>query len=256
MISEFAQPSNPSNKIYLREATVKQALGFSDSRESHSEKATTQFLNEVQIPEHFTDSREWTEGDRITALLWYHIHVTDDPSVSLPYECSFCGTSHSNYFDIRQLTNGYGHLQGAGYRDTSVNDRPIVIKPIKGGQSEEIQASLLGLEGEPLKNASALERAIHSISFKGRDSNYEDRREWVLNLSVSDYRKLLSEINQAHLSMKHGVPHEWVEGDLCLPAPVHHCINKHKLTDDQKEGAMTSLLWPFLSSDFIPVLHP
>ena len=256
MISEFAQPSNPANKIYLREATVMQAMGFSDARESHSEKATTQFLNEVQRPEHFTDSADWTEGDRITALLWYHIHVTDDPSVSLPYDCSFCGSPHTNYFDIRQLTNGYAHLKGAGYRDAVIADRSITIKPIYGRQSEEIQAALFGLEGEAAKNASVLERAIHSITFKGRESSYADCREWILNLSISNYRILLTEIDRAHKSMKHGVPYEYVDGDLCLPAPVHHCINKHKLTDDQKEGAMTSLLWPFLSGDFIPVLHP
>jgi len=258
MIPEFPQPSNAKNKIYLRAATVKQARGFSDVVEEHSERITTEFLNVVQVPEFFTDSAEWTEGDRITALYWYHVHTAKDTFVSIPYHCEFCDKDHSNYFDTRLLAEPFQNLQGKAYRETDVLGRKLTFEPLTGADLDAIQEIKRDLPmGARVEDEMAFERLVRAFHFTGLSSKtLEDRIEWVQGLEISDYWELLEVFLQTQDSMKHGVRYKYKTGDVCFIVPPHHCINKHELAESAKEGAVTQLLWPFLCGDFIPTLQP
>jgi hypothetical protein len=262
MISELAQPSNIKNKIHLRGATVKQAMSFSDVVEAHSERITTEFLNAVQTPESFTDSAKWTEADRLTALFWYHIHTVKDSFVSLSYECSHCKKPHDQYFDSRLLAEPFNTLQGKPYREVEILNKQITFEPLNGGALEAIQAvkrALVskGVTNTQIKNEIALERLIRSFHFTHSPAkSVDDLREWALGLEIPEYWELMAASDAAQESLKHGVPYQNTDGDVCFICPPHKCINTHLLAEEQKEGAVSQLLWPFLCGNFIPTLQP
>lgn len=262
MISEFKQPSNPANKIYLRQATVAEAMPFSDVSELHSEKMTTQFLNTIQLADRATDAKHWTEGDRLTALLWYWIHTAKEQSVSLSYSCQHCGQEHVNYFPFRTLFEGFGDLAGKPFREYDFKDRKVIFKPVTGEgleaceevrreiQDTDISTGKLIPLTEQGKDQLTLERLLWSFNFLN-EKDLDSRREWVMNLTLNEYWELLDLMDEAAESMAHGIPHKWDEGDLCIYTPLHECIRKYELPEDKKEGAVSRQLWPFLGCDYI-----
>ncbi len=257
-MQEFKRPSNPDEKIYLQEAKVPQAMMFSDALDSHSQQVTTRFLNEVQRPERFTDSKNWTEGDRLTALIWYFIHTSQDLFVSLPYDCDFCGGKHHNNFDVRELAKVYQNLKGKPFREVSFKSKALTFKPITGEGLEAVQGIRINSEEPDSKRTKALmlfERILWSLFFSDRDASLVDRREWMNSLTATEYLALAGEYAQAQDDMKHGIEHIYDDGDTCLPIPPHQCINKYKLPEDEQGGAITTLRWPFLSNFFIPSLY-
>ncbi len=254
-MQEFTQPSNSGHKIYLQEATVSQAIQFSDVLDTHSESVTTRFLNTVQHPEHFSDSKDWTEGDRITALIWYYVHTSSDMNISLSYDCEYCNKRHTNNFDIRGLAKECQSLNGKGYREHKFKDKTIVFYPITGEGLEAVQNIRIQSkqhESMDTQRKMTIERVIRSFDFANRKLSIAERRDWINTLSVSDYRVFYQEYFSAQASMNHGVPYNHIGGVACLPAPSHPCINQYLLSEETQGGASTRLHWPFLCSFFIP----
>lgn len=256
-MQEFVRPSDPSQKIYLKEADVSLAMEFSDVLDTHSEMATTKFLNAVQRPEHYTDALKWTVGDRITALIWYFAHTTKDLFVQLPYDCGHCGEEHYHRFDVRELTKEHKTLKGKSQRDGEHLGRRIVFSPIKGEGMEAVQnVRIQSAEPDSKKTTSKmkLERLLWSFEFLGKESTRQERLDWVMSMTVGEYRALASKNEQAQAEMTHGIPFNFIDGDVCLPTPVTQCINAYRLPEEKRGGAVTRLHWPFLGTFFIPKL--
>ena len=59
-LPDFTLSSNPEITVRLREATVEDAIDFSELDPAFEEEATTVFLDRMQAPEKYTDPRCWT----------------------------------------------------------------------------------------------------------------------------------------------------------------------------------------------------
>lgn len=102
-LPDFTLSSNPEITVRLREATVEDAIDFSELDPAFEEEATTVFLDRMQAPEKYTDPRCWTAQDRRHALFMYRLHTEEYDSMPMAYFCTACQKEHAvsvKYADI------------------------------------------------------------------------------------------------------------------------------------------------------------
>jgi len=217
-IPPFTLPSNPSKKIFLREATVSDALDFCDSDPSMEEHLTTAFLNQVQCvdPVHgFSDSGRWTADDRRLGLYWYWLHTADDAKTQLKYKCGHCGKDHVTTYDMRVLADGYKAIAGKPEREFVFNGEPVLIRPLTGADMEALEMMRVAvLPDTPKKDArkiysqirlTALMRSLW-FSSTGMDADRLAANEKkILAMSISDLRALTGIAAEKMTEMEHGL---------------------------------------------------
>lgn len=258
-IPPFALPSNPERQITFREATVADCEQFADSNPAHSERLTTKILNALQpVPEHYSNSGEWTIEDRVVAVFWYYSHTTIDTSIHLPYICPHCGGEHDALVELSKIAEGYQSIQGASYRLIEHNGEQYEVRPLNGYAAEELEI-LKAEAGDDKKSANysrveAIMRrhqvvsSMRPVEFRGtRDSLIKKMEKLVREMPLSSFEQLRKKVAEKHKEMTHGLPCESSDGRTLLITPPVGC--------DKEAGKTTRLRFPFLSSDYLPRLQ-
>ena len=261
-IPPFTLPSDPTKEIILREATVEDAIAFSDVAPAREESAATMFLNRVQDQEKKRDSRDWTAEDRRFALVWYYVHVETDPRHQVEYQCSHCGKSHAFEFDLKQLLNGYKALEGLPVRKAEFDGQEIIVYPLSGWAAEDLELEKLALDelAEDPGTNSAKYR-MQEIRLRYREllwsfsyadipigpNRLESNEERLTPLGLSQVRELSEIVAKKREEMAHGLKTEFVDGLAYLMSPPHQCPNREEVSEVQ--------IWtPFRPGQFIPGL--
>ena len=261
MFSPFALPSNPEITIQLREATVQETIDFSSVMPEHEEALTTKFLNTVQEPASYNDSRNWTGDDRRFALFWYHLHTSRDTSASIPYECPHCQQTHVHNFNLRVLAEDYQTIQGKPFRDIDHAEQAYRVSPLSGKALERLEEMRLVLashqQGTPGHERQRAEIRFHEVLFQLSDRrNFEkderkreqDLKNRLLAMPESSFSELATQTETAIRDLSHGLKSETVEGQMLLVSPPHACPES---AETGKEVA-TVLRLPFWDYHNIP----
>jgi len=258
-ISPFELPSNTDIKIHLRDATVQEAIDLSEISPLHEEAATTEFLNKVQIPEHYKDSSKWTGQDRKFALFWYHLHTVEKSRYSTSYsDCPECGGRHSVSFDLRELANEYKQLEGKPFREIDFQNELVSVAPPNGEVLTKLEELRLDLDGASDGEKRKLEAEIRFLSValcidfigdaEGEEADRERRKiQRLRSLPLNTFKDLSLKVAMAQMSMDHGLKSEIVDGELQLILPMQHCPTN-------KGGEGIVLRSPFRNHHHIPRL--
>lgn len=261
MIPEISLPSNPEKVISLNEATVKDAIDFTDIEDGHEEQVTTLFLNRVQPKSTRVDPKTWTADDRRTVLFWYWLHTAKDTSIALSFSCAHCGESHSFLQDMRLLGESYRTLKGG--RERAIRNG-LIVRPMTGEDAEYLERARLSLSiladerGEESGAYRKLEAQIrllrlllclHTKKEPVKLADRVDAREKeILAMTTTGFGELAAEVEDALDDMAHGL--ETVmdkHGELFLLAPPYQCPGTEK-------EVTTRLRVPFRNIDYIPNL--
>lgn len=271
-IPAFPNPANPEHKIKLNEATVRQALQFSGLNPDMEEASLTAFLNEVQDPASFVDSRTWTAQTRKLAIFWYAVQTLDDSKMTADYDCPHCGKLHSHRYDLRNFAGQFTVIQGKPYREFTFNDELIRVSPLNGEAMENLELARQGLHHPKPKEALTPEQEGHNrkllahirlrmlvLSVDYPNDLTEDqaerfnRRESKINaLTIRQKEAIETEVWRLQAEMEHGLKMDADEtGELYLYVGSHACPNK---TTEEGGVLSTALRVPFRNYAAIPVV--
>jgi len=241
-IASFENPADLSKTIHLREATVQEAFTFSGLNPESDEVLLTAFLDAIQEPEKHTDPKQWTAQTRLFALYWYGINTLDDTVKTYVYDCGHCGKKHSHKVDLKDFAAEVKGIEGKSFREVTINDQLIQVRPLTGEAMESLEVLRLGLSAEEDANGNAIEltedqinqnrvvraqlrfkRILLSINFPNDlEPNIEKRDKaketTVASMAFSDYEKLVNSVDNLQGSMDHGLPAIINnEGELSIP---------------------------------------
>lgn len=277
MLCEFNLPSNPEITVRLREATVADAIDFSGLDPDFEEKLTTLFLERVQEKETWSDPREWTGEDRRFALFQYFLNTTSHRTTPLDFECSVCGKQHTVDIELASIDENYTPMQGQAFREFPWQGHNVIVKPLNGGDLENIEkhryawlqcvraAAMpkvrpedkhrLELEARSKYVAMIMYRCIAHVDMPHLDTDpaatAQSRRpkvsEYIKAMSASDFKEFFERIEQALGEMRHGLQCEFHEGQVLLLVPGVKC-------DNHPEADAVTLRWPFRFIAVIPTL--
>jgi hypothetical protein len=239
----------------MREATVADCIDFADANENHEEHVTTLFLNRVQMPETYLDSKHWTAADRRLGLVWYMIHTVSEHTILLPYTCSHCSEEHTWAFDVRDILAEYRSIEGKAERFIEWNGETIKVVPLSGSAIEELEFMHLAKnnkDGSIDKRQEAktrLNRFLFSIDLTS-DTETEMVKRWknkeqkILAMKSHEFVALAQLVDEKLDEMEHGLNMIEVDGRLHLVTPPHECPNM--------KGQVTRLRVTFRNNDYIP----
>jgi hypothetical protein len=263
MIPPFSLPSNPDQKIYLREATVADAIDFAGVDEGHEEEVTTLFLNRLQLPEHYLDAGKWTADDRRLALFWYFLHTARDTVAPLPYDCRHCGQRHDWLLDLKALGENYKSIQGKAEREFDFEGEKIIVRPLTGADLEELEMLYLAVDEvgrKQGKTSGAYKKELARIKLQeellvlnfpldvvtDETERRQAKEKKVLALTSSQFAGLVEQVEAKLTEMEHGLESVYAEGRLYLLTPPHVCPNT------KEREVTTRLRIPFRGIDYIP----
>ncbi len=263
MISDFTLPSNPAINIRMHEATVADALDFSETNDGMEEAVTTAFLDRVQDKACYSDPKTWTGEDRRFALFWYWLHTSEDTSPALTFRCSVCGEKHTVAIDLRCLVDGYKAIKGKAERDREFKGETITVRPLNGEALEAIELIYIDLVSTPAGSARAnllkarikLMQLMHSVEFPG-ERDQENPLKWrenkLLGLTTREVASLFDIAESAKHEMVHGLSSEYDQGRLWLVTDPVNCQKETQGQTSREVG--TRLRVPFRNYDYIPTL--
>jgi hypothetical protein len=255
MISPFNLPSNPEKEIHLREATVGDAMDFSDVDAAREEAATTLFLNTIQDKATFYDSKYWTGEDRRFALVWYYMHTEKDTTLSVSYDCGACSKEHSFSFDVKDIAAEYSDIRGKSERDIEFEGQKVIVRPLNGISLEMLEIERIALadakarageqSGGYRKQAARikLKSLLWCCEFPGMTGDEKERL--VFTFGVKKLERFLDAVGEQLVDMRHGLLTEYENGKIFLVSPTHACPEKEVLT---------RVRVPFRPGDYIPEL--
>lgn len=272
----FTLPSDPTKEIHLHEASVADAMEFTEIDPTYEEEAVTLFLNKVQDQETFINSREWTGEDRRFALFTYYINTTNNESIVLTF--TYNGLEQAQEVPVSKILSTYTPLEGKAERDFAFNAKRIVVAPLKGADLERLEvkkaeADLMEAEYERLKTSGATMDALNKLSREIRkkrakyfltrvcahidvpslqeDGTKETRRgaveKFVTELTTQDFTELFGLVGKALEEMRHGLLSDYQNGRFVLIIPGIMPDN----ADSEVEDGLT-LSYPFQYSQVIP----
>lgn len=268
ILPDFELPSDPSKTVRLREATVADAIDFSDINRECEEEATTLFLDRLQEKEKYSDPRLWTAEDRRFALFMYHLHTTTEKDYVLEWVCDTCTkdpkkpVKHAVAINLADIASEYTPIEGKPVRDVIHEGHAILVHPLLGKDAELLEKSrmnisLLEKSGEPARkerNQLTFLRLLCCMDIVGLDPDAtpEERRpkveEFITKMSISEFLAFRPKILSAMDSLKHGLRSTFVDGRIMLESPVVYCPE-----DTAKERGLR-LQFPFRTFEYIPVL--
>lgn len=264
MIPEFNLPSRPDIAIQMRDALVEEAMEWSSANPALDEEITTLFLNTV-CQDGGLDAKHWTAPDRVTALMWFHVHVAQETHVSTSYDCPYCKQKHSIKYDLRDLLDDYVPLNSNSFTTKEkFGGKEIQIHHLLGMGLEHLEAMKMEL-AEIEDGTSDYRQALVDISLtetalrfdfiqdmrSGVDEGkaLENRLAWLKSLPTTDFTKLKDLIRNSIDLKRHGLPVVVSNGKLEFLGPTHKCPHP-----DFKEVAAVRLRFPFLGASYIPKL--
>lgn len=257
LLPEFQRPSKPDETVRLREATVSDAIDFSDVDGDHEEKATTLFLERVQDKATCSNPSKWTAEDRRFALFWYWLHTAKDLEVPMTFECDHCGEKHTVLVGMSKIAEEYQPISGKPERDLLFDGTPIIVSPLDGDAMTEIENMRINRDGAieehgensgPARQYETKLRMLsflRSISIDGKSK--EDTEHWLLGLTTTEFAALFGRVSEAISSMKHGLPSTVEDFRIMLITPPIQCEVKKEDKD-----ATTRLTFPFRAFNYIP----
>jgi len=257
MISPFNLPSDPQKEIHLREATVGDAMEFSDVDSGREEAATTLFLNTVQDKGFFYDSKKWTGEDRRFALAWYFLHTEKDANIRTAYECDHCKKEHVFSFNLCELTDAYINIKGKAQREFVFDGKTITVRPLTGTNLELLEMERLALAEAKITHGSdsgAYRKQEAMIKLRTlvlsctTPEGSDPMDKIIFSLKMEQAWDLFNAVGEHLVDMRHGLPCEYVDGKIYLISPLHTCPN------DPKKEVQTRVRVPFRVDDFIPQL--
>lgn len=261
-IPELTLASNPGIVVKMREATVSDSIDFADVDAGMEEAVTSLFLDRIQDKATWTDPRKWTGEDRRLALYWYWMHVTNDFSPALTFECSVCGEEHTKLIDLRIIAEKYKSIQGKAERDIKIGEMSITVKPLDGESLEKIELlrlerdSVIQEKGSGSGKAKALSARVKLMEFlysfefageKDKEDPLKYREMKILEMGHTDFADLADKVQEALADMEHGLPSVEEDGQIYLLTEPVPCVKK----EHEKEVG-TQLRIPFRNSDYIP----
>lgn len=270
-IQTFELFSDRKTKVYFRAPNVADYRAFVGMSEHLEEMVTTQYLNQLQIPEKYPDNKPldsalWTAEDRRTALFWIFINTHSDTVITQEYECTHCGEIHGRHLDLLELGEYFIESTHSMIERLEVPGvKPGFIKPLRGTAMEHIEQ--LRNARDDHKESSPQWCVAHAdlrlyetawaLSFKDDDKSLsaeeqaKKRYEYLLTLEAEKaFKTVAAQVRQALSDMRHGLMSEYHDGEIKLVTPAHACPNKK----EGDEKAETILLLPFLYHRFFPAL--
>ena len=142
-LPDFTLSSNPEITVRLREATVEDAIDFSELDPAFEEEATTVFLDRMQAPEKYTDPRCWTAQDRRHALFMYRLHTEEYDSMPMAYFCTACQKEHAVSVKYADILAEYTPLEGKPFRDVIHEGHAVLVHPLLGRDIETLEKQRL-----------------------------------------------------------------------------------------------------------------
>lgn len=267
---DFELPSDPSKTVRLREASVADAIDFSEIDPQCEEEATTQFLERMQEKEQYSDPRRWTTEDRRFALFMYHVNSSKFPDIPLTYQCDACSEGkekpvlHTVSISLADVIAGYTPMSGKPVRDVIHEGRAVLVHPVYGSDAEMMEKARLDIaeeeraSGKPARkkrNRLGLLRLLCCLDIPGLnpEASEEARRpeveKFILNMSVEDFKEFNSKVLAAVTEMRHGLNSTFQDGRILLESPPVWCPE-----GKDKGGPGTRLQFPFRAFDYIPHL--
>ncbi|WP_163836772.1 hypothetical protein [Spartinivicinus ruber] len=242
------RPSNPDYAIRLREATVKEMLAIADVQPELEEQITSEFLNQLQAPETYSDARQWSGDDRRLAVYWYALHTLPDTQMTLSYTCPSCSKSLNYRLDLRDLADNNTTLKGKPYREIAFKGETLQIKPLTGEALEQLETLNLALN--PLTPNTAdyrqqkaeirLAEIRYCLDFAEQHVDDEGKKQWLLQLTASEFAQLTQLISEKLTELQHGLPSVMHDGKLQLTTQVPACD-----CEAQTNNPYLTLFFPF-----------
>ena len=263
-IAPFYLPSNPGHRVNCRAPTVEDCLDFCDLRPDLEEACATDYLRQLQEGE-VSDPAAWTAHDRITALWWIYVSITEDTTVVYNYECSHCGQHHVATIDLVELDDNAISLARPPFVQGVVTckgrELPARFVPLDGVAMmalEEKRLELAGADDADAKRIKAQIKVLEVVHSFRLDEHKAMPREEAdaarLNLvrsmdAAQDYRPLVAKCLLAASQLRHGLATEILDGEILLISPPIYC-EEHK--GEEGPATATTLLMRFRGSNFIP----
>ncbi|EIM1710163.1 hypothetical protein JFQ88_004057 [Aeromonas dhakensis] len=265
-ISPFPLPSEPSKKIRFRAPTVDDCLDFSDLRPELEEAAATDYLRQLQVGE-VSDPGLWTAQDRISALWWIYVSITEDTGLVYSYECPHCGGRHTDTVDLVELDDRAVSLNREPFVEGVVvcngKEHPAKFVPLNGYAMMALEEKRLELDGATEAEVKRIKAEIKVMevvySFRldeHKDLPPEDAAALRLSMvhamdAASEYRPLVAKCLLAANELRHGLDCEITDGELSLISPPLRCED-HK--EEEGPAPATVLLMRFRNHYFIPAV--
>lgn len=255
---DFTLPSNSDITVRLREATVSDAIDFSDIDPGCEEESTTLFLERMQAREKYTDPRTWTGEDRRYALFMYLLNTTSDRGLAMTYSCSFCNREHTVDIAFSDIVSSYVSMDGKPFRDIVHEGHAILVHPLLGRDLEVLEKTRISIQytennshnvARKKRAQLVMMRVLSSIDMPSCAGNSEMERrphveKFLLDMPASEFRMFMIKVSTAHEAMRHGLAMEYdSDGRLVLLVPNVKC---------PEGGGVTTLRYPFRAGDYIP----
>ena len=259
-IAPFPNPANEAVSIHLREVSAAQALRFSGLNPDMEEANLSEFLNEAQLPEHYTDSRTWTAQTRKMAFFWYAIHTLKDTSMSANYTCDHCDNSHKFSYDLRDLADTFKTIKGKDYREITLNGEVVRISSLNGDAMEDLELQRAQLIPEPPKGAALtpdqekhnreimakirFRQIVISVDFpndltEDEVDRFNSKEKRIASLTMTSYKEFCESVYRLQREMDHGLNMAADKhGELHLIVGTDYCQETNK----GKEGGVGTVL--------------
>ena len=266
-LPDFCLPSDPAKSVRLAEATVADAIDFSEVDPLCEEEVTTLFLERLQAKEKYTDPKNWTVEDRRYALFMYHLHTTQFADLPLTYACQPCSeaagheVTHTVSVKLAAMAEEYTPIAGKPLRDVVHEGHAVIVHPLLGVDAEIIEKTRMGIIAlEQEKNTIArkersqlaLLRILSCIDIPALEGETEQERrkpveKFILGMSTTEFQGFSTKVMNALAEMRHGLRSVFKEGRIRLETPPVRCPE-----GKDKEGPGIRLQFPFRAFDCIP----
>lgn len=269
ILPDFTLPSNPEKIVRLHEATVADAMDFSEVDPDCEEEATTLFLERLQEKETYSDPRLWSVQDRRFALFMYHAHVSTFPDIPLTYVCEACSkkagreVAHTVGVRLVDIAAEYTPLEGKPVRDVIHEGHAVIVHPLLGADAERLEKTRVELLDEEA-TAGKHNRNKHNqlnleyflacldVPALAADKTPGERRvaikNFILSMGAQEWLGFNEKLIKAMKSLQHGLRSVFMDGRIWLESPPVECPE-----GNDKEG--TRILFPFRAFDYIPDLQ-
>lgn len=257
-LPDFTLPSDAATTVRLREATVSDAVDFSEIDPDCEEEATSIFLDRLQDPAKYSDPRLWTGEDRRFALYMYKVNTEQYADIPLTYTCRVCGKPHTTSVRYADLLAASKDMEGKALRDVVHDGHAIFVHPLLGRDLETIERAYVALrdEEDPLKarKLSVRIKVMHAlfcidIPALGEGQTELERRpaveKYLMAMKTVEFKALFDKVSSAIEDMRHGLPSLYRNGKLHISVPPVVC-------PETPGSEAVELSFPFHAADCIP----
>lgn len=210
--------------VSFRPVTVQDAIDLAQINPQLDEKATTWWLNHLQVEglQHY-DSKEWSQEDRIVGLLYLFFLNQDDVIRNVSYQCSHCEERHTFNADYSELVKKDMEVKEQWPSvELKINKKTYKLQPLTGKDLEDLEQ--LRFIEKLNEQQIRLQTVARRLGMKAEE---------LSAMSLKDYTKLIVAADENLDKLFHGI-------DLVTE---HDCPNG---------GGKSRISLPFQADDFLP----